>query len=85
MRKYLFMAVLAMMCLGANAQIKKDSTGVYTSAAKVKTPAQATGEFYRDSKGVKYPIYKSANDKYYIIRVSKNTGQEYKSYLKIEK
>lgn len=83
MKKIMFMAVLAVMCLCANAQVKKDSTGVYTSVSKVKAPAQATGEFYRDSKGIKYPIYKTATGHFYIVRVSKNTGKEYKAYIKL--
>lgn len=79
------MAVLVIMFLGINAQtVKKDSTGVYTSIVKTKIPDKKTGEFYKDSKGVKYPIYVSSNGKYYVIRVSKNTGKEYKSYLKLE-
>ena len=43
-----------------------------------------TGKYYitRDKK--KYPIYKSKRGKLYIIRVSKNSGKEYKYYLPSE-
>ena len=36
---------------------------------------------YKDSKGKIYPIYITSRNKCYIIRTSKNTGKEYKSYL----
>jgi hypothetical protein len=85
MRKVLLMAVLAVMCMGISAQtVRKDSTGIYTSVSKIKVPDKLTGDYYKDSKGVKYPVYVSANGKLYIIRVSKKSGNEYKSYLKLE-
>ena len=85
MKRSIIVAVLAMMCIGAFAQeVKKNAQGVYVSVkAKATTEDKKTGEFYQDSKGVKYPIYVSAGGKYYIIRVSKNTGKEYKQYLKL--
>lgn len=34
-------------------------------------------------KGVKYPVYQTANGKYFILRTSKKTNKEYKQYLKV--
>jgi uncharacterized protein YpmB len=36
---------------------------------------------YQDSKGNEYPIYITKNNSVYVIKVSKNTGKEYKYYL----
>lgn len=86
MKKICLMAVLAIMVLGLDAQtfVKKDSLGNYITMKSVKTEDKKTGEFFKDSKGIKYPIYVSSNGKYYVIRTSKKTGKEYKSYLKLE-
>lgn len=32
-------------------------------------------------KDIKYPIYKSKSNKYYIWKISKKTGKKYKYYL----
>lgn len=47
--------------------------------ASENTKTQYTWE---DSKGNKYPIYKSKKGAFYIIKVSGKTGKEYKYYLK---
>jgi hypothetical protein len=38
---------------------------------------------FTDAKGEVFTVYKSRNDKLYIIRTSKKTGNNYKQYLKI--
>ena len=48
-----------------------------------KTKAIDTGLTYT-VKGKDYKVWKSPKGKYYIIRTSKNTGKEYRQYLKIE-
>lgn len=40
-----------------------------------------TGFTWTDAKGISYPIYISDSGSCYIIKKSKNTGKEYKSYL----
>lgn len=34
--------------------------------------------------GNEYPLYVTKNKKYYIVRTSKKTGNQYKQYLKID-
>ena len=52
-----------------------------TSSHKIaKDNPTLTKYFYIASDGTKYPIYMSANRKYFIIRTSKN-GKQYKQYL----
>jgi len=51
---------------------------VSTKTQPVKTKLTVT------IKKIVYPVFKSTRGKYFIKRVSKNTGKEYKQYLKIE-
>jgi hypothetical protein len=57
-----------------NQIVKIDST---TKVEPIKT------NLIHTVKGKDYPVYKSARNKYFIIRTSKNTGKTYKQYLKI--
>ena len=70
----------------AQQKVVKDANGNY-SPAKVAVSGVAldkpTGSTYTDSKGVKYPVYKSVNGNLYIIRTSRKTGNTYKQYLKL--
>lgn len=34
-----------------------------------------------DNKGISYPVYKSSRNSFYIIKISKKSGKEYKQYL----
>ena len=82
--KKLFVMVIMMMTLslGANAQVTRNGN-VFTSAkasSKSET-AEKTQFFWADSKGEKYPIYISKSGSCFVIRVSKKSGKEYKSYL----
>lgn len=51
---------------------------VSTKTQPVKTKLTVT------IKDIVYPVYKSTRGKYFIKRVSKNTGKEYNQYLKIK-
>jgi hypothetical protein len=42
-----------------------------------------TGWFY-DEKGFLNPVYKNSKGKYYIVKLSKKTGKQYKRYLTIK-
>ena len=56
----------------------------YSSTGRVNTNSSApvaTGFTWTDAKGISYPIYISDSGSCYIIKTSKNTGKEYKSYL----
>lgn len=55
-----------------------DSVGNLIPLSSVKIP---TGKTYINSKGIKYPVYMTANKKLFIIAKSAKTGKEYKRYL----
>lgn len=82
--KKLFVLALAIFCGCLNplsAQTTwKGHTIVATSKVKT-TKAEKTPYNYQAKDGKTYPIYISAKGSCYIVRVSKNTGKEYKQYL----
>lgn len=81
------LAVIFSMNVHAQSRIKVDSSGnFYQLKAEVVYDSSSanTGKTYTDSKGIKYPVYMSRTGKYYILRTSKNTGNQYKQYLKID-
>jgi hypothetical protein len=51
-----------------------------TKAAKAEPIA--TGLVYT-SRGIDYPVMQSSRGSYFVVRVSKKSGKEYKQYLKI--
>ena len=69
----------------AQIKVKKDGSGNYIALNETKKikPGTLTGQTFKAADGKIYPIYKSINGKFYIIRVSKKTGKEYKQYLSI--
>lgn len=50
---------------------------------KEKAIDQKTGLSVNIS-GQDYPVYISKNGAYYVVRISKKSGKEYKQYLKLE-
>lgn len=86
--KTLFALVIVLMLSGISAtaqkKVKVDSTGNYTSVSAPTLPVieQKTGKFFIDSKGNKYPVFKSSNGKLYYFKVSEKTGNIYKVYIK---
>ena len=64
-------------------QVKVDKNGNYISATNSsKADTINTGKTFTDSKGLVYPVYKSAKGKLYYPRISKS-GTYYRVYLKI--
>jgi hypothetical protein len=62
--------------------VTQQSDGTY-SKAKAKSKEDTgtdTGKVYKDSKGNSYPIMKSKNGKYFVVRTSK-AGNQYKQYI----
>lgn len=53
----------------------------FSSNTKSKQAPELTPYTWKDSKGNEYPIYISASGSCYVIKTSKKTGKEYKSYL----
>lgn len=83
MRSLIFMLVM-LLAYGTQAQNAKLVNGNYVSVTKARTDTapKSTGQTFTTAKGDVYPIYKSVNDKLYIIRTSK-AGNQYKQYLKL--
>ena len=81
MKKFILISFVILLGIIANAQVIKEGNTFKQIKEKTETVEQKTPYQYEDSKGNKYPIYKSKRGKYYIIKISKNTGKEYKYYL----
>ena len=89
MKKIIISAICCLAILGASAQAKtqpttngKATTEQITQPAqgkKVKNNGTLTKHTY---KGM--PVYQGAKGGYYVIRVSKKSGNEYKQYIKEE-
>ena len=71
---------------GASAQNYVREGNVFSSSTgeQIKQEDIKTKFTWKDSKGKEYPIYISKSGSCYVIRVSSNTGKEYKSYLGAE-
>jgi len=71
--------------LFAQSLVKKDADGLYKSVSRPDTTIgySATNEHFIDSKGVKYPVFKTKEGKYFVLRISKKTGKQYREYLKL--
>jgi hypothetical protein len=81
MKKLLFTLTLFVSLSGFSQTIQKDANGNYHTT---KVEDKKTGHTYTDEKGTVYDIYTNSKGKPYIMRKSKKTGKEYKSYLKLE-
>lgn len=93
MKKLLLITLLLITVIGysQNPETKKqskpnvtiDATGNYVALSSPKEVSmEKTNKTFTDSKGIVYPVYKSKNDKLFVIKISKKTGKEYRYYLK---
>jgi hypothetical protein len=82
--------IVYLLCVGAvsangQTKVKQDANGNYIAATVTKTSkskAVETGKFFTDSKGVKYPVLKSANGKLFYRKTSKK-GNVYNVYIEL--
>ena len=51
------------------------------SKTKAKSEPVKTTYAWKDKNGQVYPIYKSSKGSFFIVKVSKKTGKEYRYYL----
>jgi hypothetical protein len=67
-------------------KIVRDANGNFVTqkAPKKASEDKPTGQTFTTSKGEEFPVYVSERGKYYVLRTSKETGNQYKQYLKIE-
>lgn len=61
--------------------VKEGNVITITKTTTLVNEKQSTGLIYKDSKGNTYLIYKSKNNKFYVMKTSQKTGKEYKYYL----
>jgi hypothetical protein len=90
MKKLLLAAAIiagALFTTTATAQVQRDANGNFYTQKKQATPKQdtPTGYTFTTAKGETFPVYVSENGKYYVVRISKKTGEPYKQYLNAEK
>ena len=86
MKKLIVIIGILSLNFGLNAQTvqkTKDGNYIAVNAAKIDDKGKDTGKTFTDTKGNVYPVFISGKGKLYVIRVSKNTGKEYKQYLKL--
>lgn len=66
-----------------NVEITKEGNYIQKTSTSSCTDTK-TDKIFTDKEGNVYPVYKSKNDKLYVNRVSKKTGNTYRFYLKVE-
>jgi hypothetical protein len=81
MKKLLIMLVLLCVGLTSNAQNYTREGNTFVSVKSAKAEPTKTKFTWKDSKGTEYPVYISSTGSCFIIRISKKTGKEYRSYL----
>lgn len=67
--------------ISSTGEVERNGNTFIASTRTSKSNAQQTQYTWKDSKDNEYPIYISASGSCYVIKTSKKTGKEYKSYL----
>jgi hypothetical protein len=85
MKRVFLILSLAISASCYSQNVKQDASGNYiaVSAQRDSATATPTGKTFTDSKGISYPVYMTAKGKLFVMRTSKNTGKQYKYYLKV--
>lgn len=79
MKKLFLLAVILLGSFAAKSEIVQQGNNFIEVRQEKKD--EPTVYTYTDKNGKVYPIYKSSRGKYYIKKISKKTGKEYKQYL----
>lgn len=79
-------AFLALYLTGYSQTVQKTKEGNYIAVnqSKMAEKPKDTGKTFTDQKGNVFNVYVSKNGKLFVIRTSKNTGKEYRQYLKLD-
>lgn len=82
----IFIAIYLMFFCCATAQgqnvVRKGNTFIEQPTDTASRPkAKKTDYVYVEKDGQVYPVWVSSKGKYFIIKVSKRTGKEYRKYL----
>ena len=67
--------------ISSTGEVERNGNTFIASNKSSKINTQQTQYTWKDSKDNEYPIYISASGSCYVIKTSKKTGKEYKSYL----
>jgi hypothetical protein len=67
----------------------KSEDGTYVNKPSEKKsrssqPGVETGQKYKDSKGVSYPLLKNSKGRTYYVKTSAKSGKDYKVYVELE-
>ena len=86
MKKLIFATLFVATTLTAGAQVRRDANGNYYTSGRIRVKSDTvnTGHTYTDSKGNNYPVFRSASGKLFVPRFSKQTGDYYRQYLKLD-
>lgn len=80
MKKLILCILLALFCIAANAEIKRDGN-TFKVEQTTKESDIKTNYTWEDKAGNKYPIFISKRGACYVLKTSKKTGKVYKYYL----
>lgn len=80
MKKFILYLLLALFCITANAEVKREGDTFKVEQTSKASDTQ-TKYTWEDKEGNKYPIYVTKKGACYILRTSKKTSKEYKYYL----
>lgn len=67
--------------ISSTGEVQRSGNTFIASSKSTKSNVKQTQYTWKDSKGNEYPIYISTSGSCYVIKTSKKTGKEYKSYL----
>ena len=81
MKKLIIFLLVLTSIQGMSQKVSVDKNGNYHPIVKIADIN--TGKTYTDDSGHVFTVYANSKNKLYIIRKSKKTGKEYKSYFKI--
>lgn len=79
MKKIILIIALLFSTFTGYSEIKQNGNNFYVTAENQSD--KVTVFTYTDKDGNVYPIYQSKNNSFYIKKISKKTGKEYKQYL----
>lgn len=80
MKKLILCILLALFCIAANAEVKREGDTFKVEQTSKASDTQ-TKYTWEDKEGNKYPIFITKKGACYVKRVSKKTEKEYKYYL----
>lgn len=86
MRKLIIAAVALLtisIAVCAQNYVKVENKFIQIDKKPKKIKTYQTGYFYVID-GTDHPIYRTENNKYFILRTSRRTNKQYKQYLKIK-